>query len=248
MLGVWRGVWNEMGDIEFGREPYMWKFYEMLLGNYDFRGKRVLELGCGTGINTILMACRGAKVTLLDSSKEALGIARNVLDRFSQEGELVHDNALDHGFENEFDLVHSEGVVEHFLGRERQEIIDSHSRALKKNGKAVIIAPNSKCPPYRVGKLLSERLGVWMHGGEYPFSRKELEFRVRNSGLKIDKNIGGEFLFSFGWFFSPIWLMNGKVLKKSIQQPANKRIVKMNYDNLLANRWGRVLGIVGGKV
>ncbi|MCK4496860.1 MAG: methyltransferase domain-containing protein, partial [Candidatus Aenigmarchaeota archaeon] len=63
MLGVWRGVWNEMGDIEFGREPYMWKFYEMLLGNYDFRGKRVLELGCGTGINTILMACRGAKVT-----------------------------------------------------------------------------------------------------------------------------------------------------------------------------------------
>jgi 2-polyprenyl-3-methyl-5-hydroxy-6-metoxy-1,4-benzoquinol methylase len=248
MSEVWGSVWNEISGIEFGKEPYMWKFYEILLGDYDFRGKRVLELGCGTGINTILMALRGARVTLLDYSKEALGIAGKVLEGFSQKGELVHGNALDHGFENEFDLVHSEGVVEHFLGKERQGIIDSHSQALKKNGRAVIIAPNSGCPPYRIGKFLSEKLGVWMHGGEYPFSRKELEFRFRNSGLRVDKNVGGEFVFSFGWFFSPIWLINGKVLKKSIQQPANEKIVKMNYNNFLANRWGRVLGVVGRKV
>ncbi len=247
MSGVWGSVWNEMGDIEFGKEPYMWKFYEILLENYDFKGKKVLELGCGTGINSVLMALRGAKVTLLDSSREALEIVDKILDIFSQDGDIIHGNALEHDFDGEFDIVHSEGVIEHFLGKERQKIIDAHSQALKKNGKAVIIAPNSKCPPYRVGKFISEKLGVWMHGGEYPFSRKELEFRVKRSGLRIEKTMGGEFVFSFGWLFSPVWLINGKVLKKSIQQPANERVVKMNYNNFLANHWGRVWGVVGKK-
>jgi 2-polyprenyl-3-methyl-5-hydroxy-6-metoxy-1,4-benzoquinol methylase len=244
---VWGDVWTSMGQMGFVREPYMWKLYEILLGNYDLRGKRVLELGCGTGINTAIMALRGARVTLLDYSREALDMARGVLEGFSQEGEFVHADALEHGFDGEFDIVHSEGVIEHFTGRDRQGIIDAHSRALKKNGLAVIIVPNSCCPPYRIGKFLSERLGTWIHGGEYPFTRKELESRLGKSNLAIEKTVGGEFLFSFGWLFSPLWLMNSKVLKRSIQQPADMGMVKLNYNNYLADRWGRVLGIVGRK-
>lgn len=248
MSEVWGDIWKGMNNIEFGKEPYMWKFYETLLGDYDFRGKRVLELGCGTGINTVLMSIRGARVTLLDSSREALKLAGRVMERFSQKGEFVHADALNHGFENEFDIVHSEGVIEHFLGRERQQIVEAHARALKKNGMALIIVPNRKSPPYRIGKFISERLGTWMHGEEYPFSRREFESRIKLSGLRIDKMIGGEFVFSFGWMLSPLWLMNSRVLERAIQHPADAGLVKLNYNNFFANRWGRVLGAVCKRV
>jgi SAM-dependent methyltransferase len=42
----------------------------------DLRGKRVLELGCGPGDYTILMARRGADVTALDIAPSSLHITR----------------------------------------------------------------------------------------------------------------------------------------------------------------------------
>jgi 2-polyprenyl-3-methyl-5-hydroxy-6-metoxy-1,4-benzoquinol methylase len=247
MPGVWKDVWKGVGGIKFGKEPYMWKFYEMLLKDCDLRGKKVLELGCGTGINTVLMAARGARVTMLDSSREALLITRRVLSESSQEGEIVHGDALDHGFSNDFDIVHSEGVIEHFIGKERQLIVDSHSRALKKGGRAVMIVPNTKCAPYRIGKFLAEKTGTWIHGPEYPYSEKELRFRVENSGMVMENMMGGELLFSLGWLFSPLWLTGGKVLRKSIEQPADPRMIRLNYGNHMANRWGRVIAAVSRK-
>jgi 2-polyprenyl-3-methyl-5-hydroxy-6-metoxy-1,4-benzoquinol methylase len=66
----WSEIWKSVEDARFQGETYRWFFYKKLLGNYDFRDKKVLEIGCGTGINSVLMAKAGAHVTLLDSSKE----------------------------------------------------------------------------------------------------------------------------------------------------------------------------------
>ena len=247
MAGVWKNVWEGVEGIEFGREPYMWKLYEMLLGDYDFKGKKVIEIGCGTGINTVLMGIRGARITLLDSSRKALGIAKDVLDRYSQSAELVYGNALDYDFEGEFDISHSEGVIEHFLGEERQGIVNSHADALRRGGKTVIIVPNMKCVPYRIGKSMAERTGTWIHGGEYPYSSRELRTRLRRAGMETEKEMGGELMFSLGWLLSPLWLGGGSILKKSIEQPASKKMVRINYNNPLANRWGRVIASVARK-
>lgn len=43
----------------------------------DFHPKRVLELGCGDGVNAVFMASRGCKVTAVDLSPTALAMARN---------------------------------------------------------------------------------------------------------------------------------------------------------------------------
>lgn len=48
-----------------------------LLG--DVRGKTILEYGCGDGVNTVLLANRGAHVIALDLSPELIDVARQRL-------------------------------------------------------------------------------------------------------------------------------------------------------------------------
>jgi SAM-dependent methyltransferase len=243
---AWSDLWKSVEDARFQGETYRWFFYKALLGDYDFRGRRVLEIGCGTGINSVLMAKAGAHVTFLDSSKEALGIAKNLLDKYSLEGELVCRDAFYHGFGGEFDLVHSEGVVEHFRGGFRQEIVDAHSAAAKRGGRVLIIAPNMKCPPYRIGKFIAERTGTWIYGNEYPYSKRELGFRMGKSGLSVEKMQGAEIAFSPGWLLSPMWQSSSSLLKKTFV-PANRGIVRMNYGDHFLNDWGVIIGAVGKK-
>ncbi|MCX6814388.1 MAG: class I SAM-dependent methyltransferase [Candidatus Aenigmarchaeota archaeon] len=245
---AWSEIWKSVEDARFRGETYRWFFYKTLFGNYDFRNKRVLEIGCGTGINSVLMAKAGAHVTLLDSSREALSIAKKLLDKFSLDGELVCENAFRHMFRDEFDLVHSEGVIEHFTGEYRQEIVDAHSVAAKAGGMVLIIAPNMKCPPYRIGKFLAEKTGTWIYGNEYPYSKKELVFRMEKSGLSIQKIQGAEFAFAPGWVLSPVWQKSPRLLKKSLSTSANRSVVRLNYGKHFLNEWGVVIGAVGKKL
>jgi 2-polyprenyl-3-methyl-5-hydroxy-6-metoxy-1,4-benzoquinol methylase len=244
----WSDIWKSIEGVRFEGETYRWFFYKSLLGDYSFRGKRVLEIGCGTGINSVLMAKAGAKVTFLDSSEKALEIVRGTLERFSLEGELVCANAFRHDFRDEFDLVHSEGVIEHFRDEYRQGIVDAHALAAKKGGKVLIIVPNLKCPPYRVGKFLAEKTGTWIYGNEYPYSKKELLGRMKMSGLETEKIRGAEFFLSPGWLFSALWQKSPWFLEKSVSSSANKSIARLNYGAGLMNSWGVVIGAVGEKV
>jgi SAM-dependent methyltransferase len=243
----WCNVWSGMRGLGFEKEPYMWKFYQTLLGDYDFRGKKVIEMGCGTGINTILMAKKGARVTFLDFSRDALDIVKRNMEDAEVDGEFILGNILDHDFGNEFDIVHSEGVIEHFRGAERQEIVNRHANALKKNGKAVLLVPQMGSAMYRIGKFISEKSGSWIHGYEYPYTRGELKERVRRAGLAPGPIKGGELLMAFGWMFSVFWLRRGTVLERSIKKPANRKFFRLNYNNWFADRYGRVLGVVGTK-
>jgi cyclopropane fatty-acyl-phospholipid synthase-like methyltransferase len=246
-MTYWSGIWDNMKDIDFQGDTFMWKYYEMLVGDYDFKGKRVLEIGCGTGINSIIMAKLGADVTFVDFSKSALELVEKTLKKFKLKGKLVLKDGLKLDYKDRFDIVHSEGVVEHFIGAERQKILDIHTRAAKRGGKVIIIVPNAKCPPYRLGKGLAELTGTWIHGAEYPYTGNELTERMGMAGLKTNGIVGGEFLFSFGWAFAPIWLSTGNMLERSIKAKAVGGLVKANYNNFFADRWGRVIAALGVK-
>jgi 2-polyprenyl-3-methyl-5-hydroxy-6-metoxy-1,4-benzoquinol methylase len=248
-MADWSGIWDSIGSASFqkGREPYVWKYYEKVLPGYDFRGKRVLEFGCGTGVNSVIMAMRGARLTLVDTSQKALDIVRGNMDRLGIDAELVRADVFDFNEKGRYDLVHSEGLVEHFLPPRRQEIVDIHARAAKRGGKVLIIVPHMKNPPYRLGKSIAGVLGCWIYGNEYPYTRKELVTRLRMAGLKPGKVVGGEFLFSLFWLFTPIALRSSRMLRKGIVNPARPWWVRMNYANRFADRWGRVIGCVGDK-
>lgn len=150
-------------------------------------------------------------------------------------------------FANDILVHNSEGVVEHFLPPRRQEIVEIHARAAKKGGKVLIIIPHIKNMPYRIGKKMANKMGCWIYGNEYPYTRNELIVRMKRAGLKPGEVLGGELLFSLFWLFTPIALRSSRMLRKGIVNPARPWWVRMNYANRWANRWGRVIGCVGEK-
>jgi len=101
----WSSIWESVSNVELNKEGYVWKFYEELLGKYDFRNKKVLEFGCGTGMNSIIMAKKGAKVTFVDNSKESLNIVKRLLKALNLDGELVLLDIFKSEYRNRFDLL-----------------------------------------------------------------------------------------------------------------------------------------------
>jgi 2-polyprenyl-3-methyl-5-hydroxy-6-metoxy-1,4-benzoquinol methylase len=76
-------------------------------------GKKVLEIGCGMGLHTELMARAGAQVTALDISPKSVAAtkARLALKGLSADVREVDAETLD--AQNEYDLIWSWGVIHH---------------------------------------------------------------------------------------------------------------------------------------
>ncbi|MFH1108370.1 MAG: class I SAM-dependent methyltransferase [Planctomycetota bacterium] len=148
-------------------------------------GLRTIELGSGRGDLSALLAERGAKVTLLDTSDLALGQARRRFDRLGlqatyERGDLFDVCATRRG---RFDVGLSSGVIEHFRGEDRTRALRAHSVALRRGGLAVISVPNARCVPYRLWKLYLELRGWWPYGFERPYTRPEMLRRSKAAGL-----------------------------------------------------------------
>jgi SAM-dependent methyltransferase len=58
-----------------------WELVDVLVAEGDLRGRRVLDVGCGTGRLAAALTERGAKVWGVDSSSEMLAQAREAVDR-----------------------------------------------------------------------------------------------------------------------------------------------------------------------
>ena len=79
-----------------------------------FRPQRVLELGCGDGVNAVFMASRGCQVTAVDISPTALAMAREKQREAGVEIQFVEGDvfALDLPRES-FDFVFDRGMFHH---------------------------------------------------------------------------------------------------------------------------------------
>jgi ubiquinone/menaquinone biosynthesis C-methylase UbiE len=83
-----------------------------------WRGKRVLEIGCGIGTDTINFARSGANVTAVDLTEKSLEVARRRADVFSVADRVrfirVNAERLSETVPVEtYDLVYSFGVIHH---------------------------------------------------------------------------------------------------------------------------------------
>lgn len=83
-----------------------------------WRGKRVLEVGCGIGTDTINFARAGAEVTAVDLSEESLSLAIRRAEVYGLSNRICfhHANAEELASAvpvESFDLVYSFGVIHH---------------------------------------------------------------------------------------------------------------------------------------
>jgi ubiquinone/menaquinone biosynthesis C-methylase UbiE len=101
---------------------------------YDaLRGKRVLEVGCGSGAHTRLLAANGADVTAIDLTQFAINTATERLRLFGERAEIVRMDAEKLEFaDGTFDFVWSWGVIHHTAHMDRA--IAEIARVLKPGG------------------------------------------------------------------------------------------------------------------
>jgi 2-polyprenyl-3-methyl-5-hydroxy-6-metoxy-1,4-benzoquinol methylase len=78
-----------------------------------FRPQRVLELGCGDGVNAIFMASRGCHVTAVDISRTALRIAREKQRAAGVEVQFVEGDVFELGPREPYDFVFDRGMFHH---------------------------------------------------------------------------------------------------------------------------------------
>jgi SAM-dependent methyltransferase len=83
-----------------------------------WKGRRVLEIGCGLGTDTVSFARAGAQVTAVELSDESAALARQRLDVYGlSDRVMIHvgnaENLPDLLTPQTFDLVYSFGVIHH---------------------------------------------------------------------------------------------------------------------------------------
>lgn len=135
-------VWNELFenlDLSYTENSdTQGKLFEMVkvsfLDELFPKGNlRMLEVGSGTGFVSLYFAKRGYRVTLLDTSSEILEAAKKNFQKEKALGDFVVGNAEELPFrENEFDIVMSFGLLEHF--ENPKKVIGEMSRVLKVGG------------------------------------------------------------------------------------------------------------------
>jgi ubiquinone/menaquinone biosynthesis C-methylase UbiE len=111
-----------------------------------YRGKRVLEVGCGIGTAAINFARHGADYTGFELSEKSLQIAQRRFEVYGFPGNFYQGNAeqLDQYLPAEqFDLVYSWGVIHHSPNPE--QIIKQIAKFVKPDGtfKLMLYATNS---------------------------------------------------------------------------------------------------------
>ncbi|MBU0718432.1 MAG: methyltransferase domain-containing protein, partial [Planctomycetes bacterium] len=192
---VWERVWQHQPSVSkdqalLDREangPRWRLIVDRLESTFGtVRGLKTIELGCGRGDLSVLLARRGADVTLLDQSDSALAQARSRFDRLGLDARFERGNllgALD-PWRGRFDVVLSVGVVEHFRRTDRTRALAAHHKVLRSDGLAVVSVPHARCIPYRWWKLYLELRGWWPYGLEIPYTKRELQARARAAGFE----------------------------------------------------------------
>lgn len=140
-------------------ENYRYRVYapwmREALGFDRYSGKRLLEIGCGTGTDLLQYARGGAKVTGIDLTPRSVEITRQRFEVFGLTGEFAVDDAENLSFADEsFDVVYSFGVLHHTPDT-RRAISEVH-RVLRRGGEAIIMLYN-RASLYYWGSIILRR-------------------------------------------------------------------------------------------
>lgn len=100
-------------------------------------GKEILDLGCGTGYQTVALARMGAKHVIgLDTNRAVLETARELARELDVTEKVEFIDRFENRLERSFDLVISQNSMEHFP--EPVQVLEQMKSALKPTGKILI--------------------------------------------------------------------------------------------------------------
>jgi ubiquinone/menaquinone biosynthesis C-methylase UbiE len=183
---VWDSVSLSYDADQYWRLPENRANLEVLLSHIGPpEGKRVLEMGCGSGYTSMALARKGAQCTLLDLSPEALRVAA---EAFASAGlpapGLVQEDALATTLPSEsFDVVWNGGVIEHFYDSGKILLLRQMYRLVTPGGKVILLVPNRLCWYFQIVQVWKKLWGTWRYGFEDDMSPGRLRRLCMRTGI-----------------------------------------------------------------
>lgn len=110
---------SPVGSMNFFRELDEYRFnklrYLPRLVSFDgYRGRRLLEIGCGAGVDLTRFAVGGANVTGIDLAPRAIKLAMQNFAHRNLTGDFSVMDGEEMGFPNDcFDVVYAHGVLQY---------------------------------------------------------------------------------------------------------------------------------------
>lgn len=243
----YNNIWNEWKTKQdFSREierhrTNRKRFYEKLKKHLS-ESERVLEIGCGSAIDTNIMASEKHEIDFfcMDISDNALSIAKKVSIKLKNKICMARGDVNKLFYKKEsFDLVFSQGVVEHFS--DPNQMINEQLYVLKKGGVLIINVPQ-KHTGYTLMKHWKIKKGTWEWGWETEYSYSRLRRLGKRYGLcEID-------VFGYQYWKSwrePVFVLRDLYNKFHRRNPLRQfelfNTIRQLYDavwNKIENKWG----------
>ncbi len=165
-----------------------------LVGN--LKGKKVLDIGCGSGIFMIDFAKRGANVVGIDYSQKMLDMAKKQLERHKvshSKYKLIKAEATRLPFKKEkFDIILATGLADYLTLMQNKLFIKEAARVLA--GKGILICGfPSKDSAFA---FLRQNPGLWVRENvfnlppiESNFSLNQIKSLLKSASLKEVKHL-----------------------------------------------------------
>ncbi|MEK7728244.1 MAG: class I SAM-dependent methyltransferase, partial [candidate division KSB1 bacterium] len=132
-----QGFFQDLDEYRFDKLRYLPK----VVNFNGYRGKTILEVGCGIGLDLLRFAQGGAKVFGVDLARQSIELAQKNFALHGAWGEfrLMNGEALE--FEdNSFDVVYAHGVLQYTASAE--QMVKELHRVLKPGGEAIMMVYN----------------------------------------------------------------------------------------------------------
>jgi SAM-dependent methyltransferase len=186
-LSHWESYWRGHANLE---ETYSTgeRLAREILADGPVAGAAVLEVGAGSGRDTIALARAGARAVVLDYSPTSLELVRRQAQAAGLTVHLVRADALAMPFrDGAFQVVFHQGLLEHF--RDPMPLLRENARITRRGGRVVVDVPQT-FHLYTAMKQALIAADRWFAGWETQFTPAELEARVRDAGLAPARTYG----------------------------------------------------------
>ncbi len=184
---VWESFWTgkkELDQVYSNADRVIYQIQS--LG--DLKGKRILEVGAGSGRDGLKLVDHSGCVVLLDYAKNSLELMKYWSAKLKKPVFLVQGDAFHLPFcDQSIDVVFHQGLLEHF--RDPENILKENHRVLRKNGYALADVPQ-RYHIYTVVKHILIWMNKWFAGWETEFSPVQLKALFRQSGFTVYRLYG----------------------------------------------------------
>jgi ubiquinone/menaquinone biosynthesis C-methylase UbiE len=217
-LEHWDTFWEEKKEV---KEVYSNsdRVVRNLVKVTDVTGKKILEIGAGTGRDSFPLVNLGADVYQLDYSMNSLKIMKKIAGEEKMDVTIIGGDTFHLPFKDgSFDIIFHQGLLEHFRHEQAEALLKENIRVLKPGGLLCVDVPQ-RYHIYTVIKTFLIAVNQWFAGWERSFSVPELKKEMERLGLKT-VHIYGEWMYP-----SLVYRASRETLLKfGIKLPLNPKI------------------------